>query len=151
MSGETKKNGMLSHAKLIQRIVGAVITVLGAVLFVIGLVFLKNETPYWFVMFIGLSVAVTGAFLFVFGFQRENAKYVMTDHLGESEYAPSASDESAPSAVIACECGEINPAESLFCKKCGRSLRRTCGKCGASVPSDAVFCDKCGEKLVSEK
>ena len=68
-----KRRGFMSNAKLIQRIVGGIITILGLALFVIGLVFLRNDMPYWFVMFIGLSVAVMGSFLFVFGFQRESS------------------------------------------------------------------------------
>lgn len=142
-----KKCGLMSHAKLIQRIVGGIITVLGAALFVIGLVFIRNDMPYWFVMFIGLSVAVMGAFLFVFGFQRESSKYVMTEHLEESEYPEAERVSFSRRATIVCECGQVNDASSDYCKKCGKSLRKVCGKCGASVPVDADFCDKCGASM----
>lgn len=142
-----KRRGFMSNAKLIQRIVGAIITILGLALFVIGLVFLRNDMPYWFVMFIGLSVAVMGSFLFVFGFQRESSKYVMTEHLEESEYPTAEHVETYIRAAIVCECGQVNDAGSDYCKKCGKSLRKVCGKCGASVPVDAEFCDKCGAPM----
>lgn len=62
------------------------------------------------------------------------------------------------------KCGARNPAEMLFCGKCGSTLRtpkaiaptiaedappQKCWKCGSMMPSIAVFCGVCGLKLGS--
>ena len=48
-----------------------------------------------------------------------------------------------------CECGVVNEADSVLCKKCGRRLHAVCPKCGATVDADSAFCDKCGAPLGS--
>jgi class 3 adenylate cyclase/tetratricopeptide (TPR) repeat protein/ribosomal protein L40E/ABC-type dipeptide/oligopeptide/nickel transport system ATPase component len=45
------------------------------------------------------------------------------------------------------KCEQENPAEALFCMKCGAKLERKCPQCGAEYPEEALFCIKCGAKL----
>ena len=55
------------------------------------------------------------------------------------------------------DCDFDNPAEMLFCGKCGTELKPPakdkvdvkCSKCGATMPSDATFCGICGCALSS--
>lgn len=53
---------------------------------------------------------------------------------------------------ITCTCGEINPANSRFCRKCGKQLTsatmNTCPNCGTQIKSGSNFCTKCGTKLI---
>ena len=46
-------------------------------------------------------------------------------------------------------CGAGNPADALFCGRCGSSLGRECPSCHAVVASDAAFCTTCGTALES--
>ncbi len=52
---------------------------------------------------------------------------------------------------VTCTCGETNPANSRFCRKCGKpltsSMVSTCPSCGAEVKPGANFCGKCGTSL----
>lgn len=110
------------HAKFIQRIVGAALSVAGLALVIAGAVLVRISSPLWYILFIGLPVIIVGVFLFVFSFQREVVHYVMTEQLGDHEIIPSASAAHGSREVI-------------------------CPHCGASVPEDSVYCNKCGSKL----
>ena len=46
-------------------------------------------------------------------------------------------------------CGEINPEDATYCKKCGRRLdgQAVCPSCGKVVPADGEFCIYCGARL----
>ena len=48
------------------------------------------------------------------------------------------------------ECSGENPADALFCEKCGAKLELTCPSCGAAVSPEARFCKKCGQALGSQ-
>lgn len=52
---------------------------------------------------------------------------------------------------ITCTCGEINPANSKFCRNCGKPLTsatmNTCPSCGKQIKSGSKFCTKCGATL----
>ena len=45
------------------------------------------------------------------------------------------------------KCGHLNPAEALFCMKCGSRLEAKCPRCGAEYSAEASFCIKCGANL----
>ena len=45
------------------------------------------------------------------------------------------------------KCRQENPAEALFCMKCGTRLEAKCPRCGAEYPAEASFCMKCGANL----
>jgi class 3 adenylate cyclase/tetratricopeptide (TPR) repeat protein len=44
-------------------------------------------------------------------------------------------------------CGAENPADALFCGRCGSRVGRKCSACSAVVAPDAVFCTSCGSAL----
>ncbi len=52
---------------------------------------------------------------------------------------------------ITCTCGETNPANSRFCRRCGKPLTSSmvsiCPSCGAEVKPGANFCGKCRTEL----
>ncbi len=48
------------------------------------------------------------------------------------------------------KCAGENPADALFCEKCGAKLERACPSCGATVSPDARFCKRCGQGLGSQ-
>jgi len=45
------------------------------------------------------------------------------------------------------KCRFENPAEMLFCGKCGAKLESICPQCNASNPPEFNFCGKCGHEL----
>ena len=49
-------------------------------------------------------------------------------------------------------CGELNPEDATFCKKCGKRLdgQAVCPSCGKVVPADGDFCIFCGARLSPE-
>ena len=44
-------------------------------------------------------------------------------------------------------CNYENPADALYCMKCGTKVERRCSACDTVHPADANFCRKCGEAL----
>ena len=45
------------------------------------------------------------------------------------------------------KCNYDNPADALFCMKCGSKVENRCSSCNTVNPADAKFCRKCGEAL----
>src|SRR6516162_8439430 len=45
------------------------------------------------------------------------------------------------------KCNYDNPADALFCMKCGARLEHRCASCQTINPPDANFCRKCGSGL----
>ncbi len=48
-------------------------------------------------------------------------------------------------------CNRDNPADALFCEKCGAKLELICPACKASVSPGARFCRKCGIALAATR
>src|SRR5712692_10309586 len=45
------------------------------------------------------------------------------------------------------KCNYDNPADALFCMKCGTKVENRCSSCNTVNPADANFCRKCGGAL----
>jgi len=51
--------------------------------------------------------------------------------------------------MLCTKCNSDNPADALFCMKCGTRVENRCSSCSTVNPVDANFCRKCGAALAS--
>ena len=51
--------------------------------------------------------------------------------------------------MLCTRCNYDNPADALFCMKCGAKVENRCASCAAVNPADANFCRKCGGALAA--
>src|SRR5260370_22333208 len=49
--------------------------------------------------------------------------------------------------MLCAKCNYDNPADALFCMKCGAKVENRCSSCNTVNPADARFCRKCGGAL----
>src|ERR1700719_3652348 len=49
--------------------------------------------------------------------------------------------------MLCAKCNYDNPADALFCMKCGAKVENRCSSCNTVNPADAKFCRKCGGAL----
>jgi ribosomal protein L40E len=49
--------------------------------------------------------------------------------------------------MLCAKCNYDNPADALFCMKCGSKVEDRCSSCNTVNPAEAKFCRKCGEAL----
>src|ERR1700732_3352586 len=49
--------------------------------------------------------------------------------------------------MLCAKCYYDNPADALFCMKCGTKVENRCSSCNTENPADAKFCRKCGGAL----
>ena len=52
--------------------------------------------------------------------------------------------------MLCAKCNYDNPADALFCMKCGTKVESRCSSCNTANPPDARFCRKCGETLETD-
>lgn len=149
--------------KLILKILGACLTIIGLVFIIIGIVdffkgfnSMKPPTLFW-CMFVGVPLLGIGAAMLNMGFRREVGRYVKNETLpiineASEELAPAitsmatAAKEGLSTGII-CDCGAINSKNSKFCKKCGKQLHLCCPQCNAEISADSIYCEKCGAKI----
>ena len=51
--------------------------------------------------------------------------------------------------MLCAKCNCDNPADALFCMKCGAKVENRCSSCNTVNPAEAKFCRKCGGALVA--
>src|SRR5258708_33425158 len=49
--------------------------------------------------------------------------------------------------MLGAKCNYNNPADAIFCMKCGTKVENRCSSCNTVNPADANFCRKCGGAL----
>ncbi len=112
-------------------------------------------TKFW-CLIVGFPLIAVGGGMTSFGFRKELTSYVMRESApvfneAGKEIQPGIKAISeavkSPEGTVCPSCGELNDADSAFCKKCGEPLAKKCPSCGATLDADAIFCDKCGTKL----
>ncbi len=135
--------------------IGILCTSIGIIDFFISMASMHAPSLF-FLCFIGIPLIGIGSSLTSLGFRGEIMRY------NKNESVPiinEASEEISPAiknivnsinnseSNITCECGYINNSDSLFCKKCGKSLRIICPNCGKTLDNDSKYCSYCGNKI----
>lgn len=157
--------------KLILKITGITLMIIGLIFTIIGLVdffgsFNSMESPsnFW-TLFVGIPSLGIGLTLTILGFQREIFKYQKDETIGvhkemyhdlhpeikDMVNTIKGKDDSTEDVIKCSKCGTYNDKGDMYCKKCGHQLslnnKKSCPHCGASIDVDATFCPKCGKNL----
>lgn len=137
-------------------IAGTVLTVLGGILFAVGLIsvfmsFITNTMPVLFIFcFIGIILLGIGRKLRLRGKtagQSRTLTVISSAPAEDEQPAEHTTVSSARQGILCPHCGMRNNADAQFCENCGAALHRNCLHCGEEVSLTAKFCDHCGKQL----
>jgi class 3 adenylate cyclase/tetratricopeptide (TPR) repeat protein len=53
--------------------------------------------------------------------------------------------------MLCAKCNYDNPADAMFCMKCGTKVENRCASCNTVNPADANFCRKCGKAVGADE
>lgn len=126
-----EKDKKKADFKAFLRAAGPVISIVGLIVVVAGIVLLAVEAALNTVLtvsVVGTAVAFAGTVAVIVGVRKDKT-------------------EKAPQPVNCKYCGELNPAGSKFCRKCGKPIVKKCVNCGAELDMDAKFCNTCGVRV----
>lgn len=148
--------------KIIMRIIGSILIVVGAVCALIGFIdlsksFKEGRMPMFWLFFIGFPSIAIGGFMVIVSFQRSIQRYVKNEsvpvfnEMGQ-QIAPGISSiansvKRGVEQTVCPDCGTPNDKDAQFCKSCGKALAAVCPDCGEANEADAKFCNKCGRRL----
>lgn len=148
--------------KIIIRIIGSILIVVGAVCALIGFIdlsksFKEGRMPMIWLFFIGFPSIAIGGFMVIVSFQRSIQRYVKNEsvpvfnEMGQ-QIAPGISSiansvKRGVEQTVCPDCGTPNDKDAQFCKSCGKVLAVVCPDCGEANEADAKFCNKCGRRL----
>ena len=126
---------MNNQNKLILRIVGCALFIIGLILIIIGFANFGNfETNLFTLTFIGLPCIAFGIGIVIFSFSQNIARFIKNEHapiineLAEDispaikTYTSAVKDGLLSDDTNLCTCGHKNPTDSKFCNKCGAKL-----------------------------
>ncbi len=159
-----------NKTKKIFKILGVILTTLGACLIIIGLIDfftamsnLGSPNFFW-CLFVGFIVLGIGLKLCHLGFMKQMTSYVASqtvpvakdsiNYLASntkeslSEAANSISNSMKNGNQIRCiNCNALNNSDAKFCQNCGKQLIKLCPKCNKANNLTASYCDNCGTRL----
>lgn len=121
--------------KLILRIIGSSLLIIGLILTIIGFLHFGNfESNLFMLTFIGLPCIGFGIGITVFSFSQNIARFIKNEHapiINElsndispaiTTYASAVKDGLFEDNTKPCACGNKNPADAKFCNHCGTKL-----------------------------
>lgn len=122
-----------TDVKAVLRTIGLIVGIIGLILIIVGVVMLiavsgVADNIKYGLTFGGIGLSVISTVLIIIGNRKDKA-------------------DAAPEPVACKYCGELNPAGSKFCRKCGKPMVKKCVNCGAELDMDAQFCNVCGVRV----
>lgn len=122
-----------TDVKAVLRKVGLVVGIIGLILIIVGVVMLiavggVADGVKYGLTFGGIGLSVISTVIIFIGNRKDK-------------------EDAAPEPVACKYCGELNPAGSKFCRKCGKPMVKKCVNCGAELDMDAQYCNVCGVRV----
>ena len=153
-------NNQRKQTKLILRIIGFALLVVGLTLSAIGFANFGNfENNLFLLTFIGLPCTAVGIGFAVFSFSQDIARFIKNEHapiINElskeispaiENYASAVKDGFLDDNTKLCSCGNKNPMNAKFCSNCGSELVIVCPNCKTTMNPKSKYCNECGTKL----
>jgi hypothetical protein len=153
-------NNQHQCTKLIIRIIGFSLLIVGIILAIIGFANFGNfENNLFSLTFIGLPCIGFGLGFTIFSFSQNIARFVKNEHapiINEfseditpaiQHYTSAVKNGFLSENTKLCGCGKENPTDSKFCSNCGKALSLVCPNCKKILNTESKFCNECGTKL----